>query len=318
MAQHSCPSCDKVLEDHYRFCPKCGIDLQAPIVCPDCSYPNENNSKFCQECGIPLKGNRARKASPAATACPSIDPPPRDGITIEFPYSSAQSFPFALAEAQKFSTFKQYGEEKKAIYRITVAPSEIESTLELVEHLKGWRRRTVYVDGNREVWDSIFSFTYCYTRKRSCYRPELYCHGFEEGSEYNAWGCIHACMPFTEYARWFCWGSWVSNRGDWKFDKERIRFELQRALFQFRFCPSLNLQLIENVLNALPETVNPYTDSNWRFAEHWQGENVPGLLVTIQRFGYPEQIEAKGVCPNGPGALNELIKKIKKNNGSQN
>ncbi len=38
--------------------------------------------------------------------------PTNNGITIEFPYTTAQSFEFALKEASKFDTFEQFGNDK--------------------------------------------------------------------------------------------------------------------------------------------------------------------------------------------------------------
>lgn len=317
MTQSTCPSCNAELAGEFRFCPNCGHDLQKPIVCPNCEYPNESNSKFCQECGIPLRGTQSTKARPKLkitepqAAIVEIGPPPTSGITVEFPHSSAQSFDFAVECAKKFSTFRQYGEDKKALYRVTFEPHEMDLATELAEHLKGWRRRTVYVDGEKVTWESVFSFTWCYARKRASFKPELYCFGYENEYEFNVWGCIQAHLPFTENGQWFCWGAWLNNKGDWKFDKERIRHELQKTLYPYRFCPALQQGLLEDVLNALPDVVNPNKDKNWRFVERWEDESLPGLVVTVNRFGAQEKVVMKGVCPNGQGALKELAKRMR-------
>ncbi len=317
MSQNACPSCGKELTSEFRFCPYCGHDMQKPIVCPVCQYPNESNSKFCQECGAPLRdmvSSKPQKKSNVAakqTAVVEIEPPANSGITIEFPYSSAQTFDFAVECARRFTTFRQYGEDKKAIYRITFDPQDMASALELVEHLKGWRRRVVYVDGEKVTWDSVFSFAWCYERKRASFKPEFYCFGYENEYEFNVWGCIQAHLPFTEQAQWFCWGTWLNNRGDWRFDKERIRHELQKALYPYRFCPALQPQLIEDVLAALPDVVNPSKDKNWKFVERWGDENLPGLVVTVNRFGIQEKVVMKGVSPSGQGALKDLARRMR-------
>ncbi|MBK6315125.1 MAG: zinc ribbon domain-containing protein [Blastocatellia bacterium] len=46
MSPSACPSCNRVADEQFRFCPFCGADLHRPIVCRQCSYPNEWNSKF--------------------------------------------------------------------------------------------------------------------------------------------------------------------------------------------------------------------------------------------------------------------------------
>jgi double zinc ribbon protein len=317
MTENSCPSCSLAVAGEFRFCPHCGYDLHQPIVCPDCQYANESNSKFCQECGLGLRTGQSsktrskRSASPAQGTVMEIEPPPSSGITIEFPFSTAQSFDFAVESARKFPTFREYGKDKKAVYRVTFASSQIDSSLDLVEHLKGWRRRTVYVDGEKVTWDSVFSFTWCHERKKVSYKPELYCFGYESEYEYNIWGCIQARLPFAENANWFCWGRWLNENGDWQFDKERIRHELEKNLYAYRFCPALQPGLVEDVLQALPDIVNPIKDSNWKFVERWGDESAPSLLVVVDRYGFKEQVLMKGVCPNGRNVLKDMAKKLK-------
>ena len=187
----------------------------------------------------------------------------------------------------------------------------MDSGLELVQHLKGWRRRTVYVDGEKVTWDSVFSFSWCYERKSASFKPELYCFGYENDYEFNSWGCIQARLPFTENSNWFCWGSWLNDKGDWQFDKERIRHELEKALYPYRFCPALKHELVEDVLSAFPDMVNPIRDGNWKFVESWGDPSAPGLLVTVNRYGIQEQVLMKGVCPNGRNALKEIAKKMR-------
>ena len=234
MPDVTCPSCKKQIGPDFAFCPFCGVDLNKPIICPKCHYSNEPNSKFCQECGSPLRPEMVLEPSavlPAKVAEPPVEtePVPLEGITVEFPFSSAQSFDFAVKEAAKFTSFRQYGQDKKAIYRVTIGKSDIKSLSELLEQLKGWRKRTVYLNGEKVQWDSVFSYSWCHNKKGSSYKPEYYCFGYENEYDLNVWGCIQAHMPFNEQGRWFCWGKWLNSKGDWQFDKERIRHELVKS-----------------------------------------------------------------------------------------
>ena len=319
MPDTKCSACGGEISATFRYCPHCGRDLTQPIICPQCQYSNEPNSKFCQECGSPLSATRPSggakrdRATLEPVASEPIEPPPKHGITLEFPYTSAQSFDIALEEARRLPTFMQYGKEKKAIYRVTVATGEIASLAALLEDLKGWRKRTVYLDGEKVPWEAVFAYTWCHVKKAASYKPEYYCYGYENEYELNPWGCIHARLPFTESADWFCWGEWLNSRPDWKFDKDRIRHELEKNLFPVRFCPAMVTDRVQAVLAALPDVVNPNKDKNWKFAESFDEAVTNGIKVRIERFGYKEDVVMKGAPPNGRGALLQIINKAKLN-----
>lgn len=314
MVNPNCASCGRVLQADFRYCPYCGVSITAPGVCPNCGYQNEPNSKFCQECGNPLVEIRAPSAKAprrqSIPAAPDIEPPPQQGLTIEFPFTTSQTFDFAVKAARAFPSFRQFGEDKKAIYRVSLSQQDLADASELLDQLKGWRRRTVYVDGQKVPWDTVFAYSWCYERKKASYKPELYCFGYENDYEFNIWGCTQARLPFSENSEWCTWGRWVSSRGEWEFDKQRITHELQRSLYSVRYCPALQPKLVEDVLAALPAIVNPTSDKNWKFIERWGDDSSPGLSVTVERFGFKETVIMRGVAPNGQGALKEMAKEV--------
>jgi len=309
----SCDFCGFELQDNFLFCPGCGKDLKRKGICLKCGHENEQDTNFCQKCGSSLKQEKKQPSVSAESPTDEMKESkiPSSGITVEFPYSSSQTFDFAVEEAQKHPTFNQFGEAKKVIYRVTFSQEEMEAATRLVEKLKGWRNRVVYVDGSKTTWDSVFSYTWCFDKKKASYKPEFYCYGFENGWQHNIWGCINSQLSFREHDDWFCWGEFIDKKGTWRFDKDRIRHELEKNLYPYRFCPAFNEGRVEEVLNAFPLEVNPTRDKNWKFEESWGDDAGPGLVVTVDRYGYKEKITMKGVCPNGYGALKEIAKKLK-------
>lgn len=215
-----------------------------------------------------------------------------------------------MEAARKSPAYREYGEGNKAVYRATYAPTELDQALELLEYVKGWRRRAVYVDGEKVPWDSVFSFGWCYERHRSSFKPEFHCFGYDETHCLNPWGCTQANLEFRDRANWCTWGRWATKKGDWEFDKERIRHELQRNLYKHRFCPALDLQLVEETLQAFPDSVNPKKDKDWKFVSSWE-EEVPGFVVVVKEYGYEERKTMIGVAPSGPGALQEIVRKVR-------
>lgn len=244
------------------YCPKCGAEVDTDAdpahigderdfaFCPnnDClevinlkydkyTCVDENLSSLPPTLARRPPGNEP-KQEPALSV--KIEPPPTTTITIEFPFSTSQTFDFAVSEAAKHPSFKQFGEGKKAVYRVTYERSDLIAATELLEYLKGWRRRVVYVGEQKVPWDSVFGFLWCFQRKQGCFKPEYYCFGYENEWEFNIWGCIQARLPFKEGAEWFCWGRFINDQGDWQFNKERICHEIQKNLHPYRFCPALD------------------------------------------------------------------------------
>ena len=185
MPKLHCPSCNTETRDTFKFCPACGFHLKGPVTCPACKFENGAGSIFCARCGTELSASAT--SAPLQTASGQIEhaldidvpiPTPGDGITIEFPHSTAQTFELAVTCARRLTGFQQYGNGKDAVFRVSFDPSKLESALELNELLKGWRRRAVYIDGAKTTWESVFSFAWCYERKKSSFKPELYCFGY--------------------------------------------------------------------------------------------------------------------------------------------
>jgi hypothetical protein len=236
----------------------------------------------------------------------NIDLPPSSGVTIEFRYSSSMSYEFAVQEASKFPTYKEFGSDKKKVHRVSVTIEELEIVANLIDLLKGFRNRSVFVDGIKTLWDNVFSFMGCLNRKRESFKPELYCFGYENAYSFNVFGCIHTGTQL------FCYGKWLNDEGDWEFDKERMRFELLKKLHQYKFCPALNLARIEDVLTALPNIVNPIKDKNWKFVEMYGSDSTSsGLSVKVEKYGMEMTITARGVELNGNGGVIEIDKKLK-------
>ena len=104
----------------------------------------------------------------------------------------------------------------------------------------------------------------------------------------------------------------MNKEGDWEFDKDRIRHELQKRLHAYRFCPALDAELLEKAIHALPDRVNPVKDKDWKFVQAWGEESMEGTLaVTVKEYGFSEGRLMKGVAPAGVGALRKIAQRLK-------
>jgi hypothetical protein len=118
-------------------------------------------------------------------------------------------------------------------------------------------------------------------------------------------------MPFSPRSSWGTYGKWLNNKGDWQFDKNQILFEINKNIFNVRFCPVVNLKLIEEVLSIIPNVVNPFKNHDWKFIESYDLENNNGLIMTKKdEYGFVSKRALIGVSLNNNRFIDELRKKI--------
>lgn len=303
-----CKSCGKeVVRDSYQFCPQCGFEVAKMFNCNSCKAELATGSKFCSTCGEPVESvTEKKKVKPVKKA---QLPPPSDGVTIEFKFSTAMSFENALLEAQDLEGFEQYGEGKKAVYRVNAKADDLLTLSVLVEKLAPMRSKSVYIDQELTPWDDIFGFVGCLNLKLKSYKPEYYCFGYDDEDRLNPWGCLHTGIGFLYHHQWFKWGNWLNEAGDWAFDKSRIRHRIEKDLYSCKNCPSLDLEHVEKILEALPDVVNPNNDENWEFERGWRDEDE-GLEIVAEWHGVLRKEVMVGVKPKAKKVIKKLLQDV--------
>lgn len=266
-------------------------------VCPSCGTESNSDSRFCPKCGASL-----------STADQDVKVQleiPKSGIAIEFAESTSASFPKALDIAKATEGYQTCMKGKKKWHLAFYPSGQIAEALPLAESLSYLRNRCVYIDGEEKQWDEIFGFAWCVSQRATAYRPVEYCFGKDE-NRLNPWGCKQSSMEWSEWANWFSYGKWdktglIGKKLQWKFDKKRIRHELETNLYRYRYCPFFKTKLSEAVLKHFPEIVVPGSDPNWEF--HYQYEETPGAVKVNPKksdsFVSSNELWADGVRPKG-------------------
>jgi len=266
--------------------------------CPACKTAVTPSAKFCPSCGGPVADSNA--ATPIRTDL-SI---PASGITIAFAESSGAAFPQALELARKNPGFQEALRGGKRWYAATWSPSEIQGAVKLMEHMKGWRNRQVYVDGELREWDDVFGFSYCYRMREQAYNPNTYCF-FGDRNELSIFGCVQCEKVWTEWADWFSFGRFAS-KSAFQFDKDRIRHEVLQDLHPCRFCPHLRLDFVEAVVDVFPETVNVTDRGPWGYKESYQ-QTPDAIAVKVRHEWGTETVYVDGVKPVGFSEAKRII-----------
>ena len=281
----------------------------AQSKCPSCGADVPLNAKFCPHCAASVKGADSEKAVSVSYEIPN------SGIAIEFAESTAGGFVHAVKVANSAPINATCVKGKKTWYLAAYPSSNIIEATKLVENLKGMQNRKVYVDGKEARWDEVFGFTWCAQARDTAYRPVEYCFGLDE-KRVNIWGCKQVRMDWSEWADWFSYGSFkktglIKGQVSFAFDKDRIKHELQTNLFRFRYCPYLNFDLIQAVLDALPSEVNPSEKGPWVYKRDYS-ESPGSIKVKVKLvedgYTYTDEFFSSGVAPKSPSSGLQILK----------
>ena len=247
------------------------------ILCPQCNQSSPADAHFCPNCGKPLVSSENYQI-------------PETGYAIEFADSTAANFSTALEKAKQSFRYETCLKSRKKWHIAVFNGDQFLSVTELAESLEGIRNRKIYINGKEEGWWGVFAFLSCFSRRKTSYKPEEYCFGVEF-RQLNLWGCTQLSMDWNDWAVWLSYGSFQKSNKDKNsyvliFDKPRILQELNQKLYRYRFCPHLNTNLIQTILELLPNEVevSPFTEE-WSFRS--SSEKVPGSITIYENHGEP-------------------------------
>lgn len=225
-------------------------------------------------------------------------------IKIGFKRSPAVDFDFIIQEAQKSSCFIEA--DASGMLSASYDRNRILELHRLLERLKRFRNKIVFVDGERLPWSEVFGYLWCYRLRDKAANKDEYCHGCAwQFPALNPWGCIQAKMPLAARVQWLLYGHFDKD-GTFIFNKEKIRSSLLANIEEFRFCPALDRDRIEKILAAFPETANPQIDKNWMYV----GPIDKSLVVNIRIFSGIDKQDFVGVCPFSLQASKNIYQKI--------
>lgn len=227
---------------------------------------------------------------------------PYKKITIEFKHSPSPRFAFALKEAR---TCKTFSEDAKT-YSATYEASEFEAMHRLVERLKSFIHKRVFIDGEEYSWNEVFAYLWCYGLKEKAYDKDQYCHGdANQFPAINPWGCIQVNMPMSRESEWFRYGKFDVDGKTFIFNKKMIEHYFTANTERFRFCPALDIEKMKHALARLPESVNPAIHKDWEYV----GPVFKSLMVSVGlNESKPEH--PCGVCLNSMSAVKNLYKRM--------
>ena len=278
--------------------------LHDPITCPTCGVELMSGVAFCSACG-------ARIANSGVKTEFDI---PKEGLAISFCESTAASFAEAIALAKETDGFQEIERSKKKWYLATFARDDMRWR-KMVEWVSAIRNREVFENGEKRDWYDFFSWKMmdCLKRRDAAYDKEVHCFCTSDGSDgsgsrdFNPWGCSRLYMSWTGYgSSWLRMGHWekrMMGGAYWVFDKDRMRHAYIENAKEVSRCPFF-VDTMERVITALPDSVCPAKDRNWKYHEICD-TMLPGAIKVKVLRGYGIEV----ITTDGPEPTNLLVYK---------
>lgn len=285
--------------------------LHDPISCPACGTEVAPGAAFCSSCGAKIAADGGVKTEFEI---------PREGLAISFCESTAASFADALSLAKETSGFQEIERSKKKWYLATFSRDDMRWR-KLVECVSAIRNREVFEDGEKKDWYELFSWKLmnCLRRRDSAYDKNVHCfftsddNGVNTYRNFNPWGCSCLEMSWTGYGNaWLRMGRWEKRMIGglhWVFDKDRMRHAYGENSKEVRRCPFFT-DVMERVIAALPDSVCPAKDRNWKYHETYESI-IPGAVkVRVLRDYGIEVITTDGPEPTNLTVFRDIINRV--------
>jgi hypothetical protein len=255
------------------------------IPCPGCSRPAAAQARFCSDCGTALQTLQKENPAPLSIKLPDA------GFAIEFAETLTGDFSAALEKAKAAFSYQTCLKDGKKWHVAIFNGEDFPKAAELADLLKGQKNKRFYINGREADWETVFGFSRCASQRNQAYKPAEHCFGKDE-KKLNLWGCKQIRMDWVASANWFTYGSFKQkgfqkNFFVWKFDKKRILHEINAHIRPLKFCPYLNIKLIEAVLESLPDEVEISQEKPgpWKFKR--AHEQLPGAVKVIEERNHP-------------------------------
>lgn len=254
------------------------------LVCDKCGATIVSGAKFCPQCGDPVTSNGKRSDAFSQSGVASVE--------IAFGYSSSANYERAVGIAAKLPTYQTEGEGKSAIHKITLPITELELLLNLYDLVGNWKSSRMLINGQPSSKSSlVHKGAGCYRQRQKSYNPQQYCFG-DRDYEFNIWGCKRLGMPITTWGGgWLEYGE-LDRKGIWRFDKARIRHDLEQGIHENNLCPVLDAKRVLETLDDIPDTIDPRKDPNWEYVTSYQ--EVRGEYKEVATGIRPVMQSAKG------------------------
>ena len=221
-------------------------------------------------------------------------------IKISFGKSISKKREEAIIFIEKQKTFEKIEEKGDTIYSAYFDIENIENLYTMLDYTSGWKTQNIEIDGKPIHSTILRNGLWCYKEKVKTGKSLDYCRKNEYDGSVNKFGCKNFYFNELEQNSWQEYGYIDSQNGEWIFNKDKIKKEIDRQFQQLSVCPIFKPDKILKLFENIPEKVNPKIDNSWSFVDNdfnnwiwkngkwqtdWDDKKFPGysMMVGIER-----------------------------------
>jgi hypothetical protein len=219
-------------------------------------------------------------------------------IKISFGKSTSKKRDEAISFIEKQDTFEKTEEKNDVIYSAFFDIEDIENLYTMLDYTSGWKSQKIELDGKPIHSTKLRNSLWCYKEKIQSGKSLDYCRTNEWDGSINKFGCKNFYFNELEQNSWREYGYIDTQKGEWIFDKEKIKKEIDRQFEQLNICPIFKPEKILKLFENIPDRVNPKTDTSWSFVDNnfntwtwkngnwktqydWDEEKFPGYSMMV-------------------------------------
>lgn len=225
-------------------------------------------------------------------------------VKISFGKSTSKKRDEAIGFIERQDTFERIEGEDDVIYSAFFNIEDIENLYTMLDYTSGWKSQKIELDGEPIHSTKLRNSLWCYKEKIKNGKSLDYCHTNEWDGSINKFGCKNFYFSELEQNFWREYGYVDTQKGEWVFDKEKIKKEIDRQFEQLSICPIFKSEKILKLFKSIPDRVDPKTDTSWSFIDNnlttwtwrngnwktqyeWEKKKFPGysMMVGIEKNG---------------------------------
>ena len=204
-------------------------------------------------------------------------------VVTEFERTPSINFQRAVELAKIHPRFTPLMDERNVlIYRNLYRAGDLLQFQDMLKLIKNWKGAKLYLKGERIEFDMLDSGINCYTHtvleSKSQTGPSEQCKQFRL-EEFSVLGCIgcrrsHVSLEWSlsessEYLVWFAFGTLDHNRV-YHLQKDELEGAVIGELLEYRSCPLLDLEALRELIQQLPDRIDPRKDREWQYNRRYR------------------------------------------------